>query len=124
MNIFHTKQNKDLSTFELFMKTASEKLIKNIYRKLLSYAEINSIYSSHSLKKLNQKIWGYKGTIYKMRVDYEKESAMILFVKTPRNDIVLLNSFIKKTQKMPKKEATTAIRNLTLCKSDSELAIL
>lgn len=124
MNIFHTKQNKDLSTFELFMKTASEKLIKNIYRKLLSYAEINSIYSSHSLKKLNQKIWGYKGTIYKLRVDYGKESAMILFVKTPRNDIVLLNSFIKKTQKMPKKEATTAIRNLTLCKSDSELAIL
>lgn len=86
------------------MKTASEKLIKNIYRKLLSYAEINSIYSSHSLKKLNQKIWGYKGTIYKLRVDYGKESAMILFVKTPRNDIVLLNSFIKKTQKRRKKK--------------------
>ncbi|MFN2355943.1 MAG: type II toxin-antitoxin system RelE/ParE family toxin, partial [Desulfopila sp.] len=87
------------------MNRISEKLAAAICKKFSAYAELNDIYICNSLKVLNPKIWGYKGTIYKLRVDCGKESARILFVKTVDNDIVLLHGFIKKTRKTPRKDA-------------------
>ncbi|MGL5343531.1 MAG: type II toxin-antitoxin system RelE/ParE family toxin [Plesiomonas sp.] len=118
------KPTENLSEFELFLTTASHKLTQNIYKKLNAYTELNDVYYCNSLKILNPKIWGYKGTIYKLRVDCGKESARVLFIKTPEHDIVLLNAFIKKTQKTPKKEAAIAIKNLTIFNNTPELKAL
>jgi len=81
-------------------------------------------YACNSLKILNPKIWGYKGTIYKLRVDCGKELARVLFVKTPDNDIVLLHGFIKKTRKTPSKDAKIAMGNLERLKNNVEVTQL
>lgn len=94
------------------MHQVSEKLASVICKKFLAYASLKDIYSCNSLKILNPKIWGYKGTIYKLRVDCGKESARVLFAKTSGNDLVLLHGFIKKTRKTPAKEAKIAMQNL------------
>ncbi|MGL4601596.1 MAG: type II toxin-antitoxin system RelE/ParE family toxin [Plesiomonas sp.] len=124
MSVFHIKLNEEDSVFEDFTKKASDKLIKNIYKKLQVYTEHSGVYSCSSLKILNPKIWGYKGTIYKLRVDCGKESARVLFVRTADNNVILLNAFIKKTQKTPKKEAFIAIKNFELLKENVTLTKL
>ena len=86
------------------------KLAMNICKKLETYAKLNALYQSSSLKILNPKIWRYKGTIYKLRVDCGKESARVLFIKTEDNNLVLLHGFVKKTRKTPAKEAMVALR--------------
>ncbi|MDD3813160.1 MAG: type II toxin-antitoxin system RelE/ParE family toxin [Desulfocapsaceae bacterium] len=106
------------------MNTVSGKLAAAICKKMHAYAELNDIYSCNSLKILNPKIWGYKGTIYKLRVDCGKESARVLFVKTADNDIVLLHGFIKKTRKTPKKDAKIAMGNLERLKNKVEVTQL
>ena len=83
MKILSIQEHNDLSEFEVFLHTVSGKLAAAICKKLQAYVEIDDIYSCNSLKILNPKIWGYKGTIYKLRVDCGKESARVLFVKTP-----------------------------------------
>jgi phage-related protein len=121
MKILNIQENNHLSDFEIFLNTVSDKLAATICKKLHAYAEINNIYSCNSLKILNPKIWGYKGTIYKLRVDCGKESARVLFVKTPGNDIVLLHGFIKKTRKTPNKDAKIAMVNLERLKKNVEV---
>jgi phage-related protein len=124
MKILTIQENNHLSDFEIFLNTVSDKLAAAICKKFHAYAEINDIYSCNSLKILNPKIWGYKGTIYKLRVDCGKESARVLFVKTPDNDIVLLHGFIKKTRKTPKKDAKIAMGNFERVKNNGEVAQL
>ena len=124
MKILVIQAHNDLSEFEHFLNTISDKLAAAICKKLQAYAEVNAIHSSNSLKILKPKIWGYKGTIYKLRVDCGKESARVMFVKTPQNDIVLLHGFIKKTRKTPNKDAKIAIANLEQVENDTELAEL
>lgn len=98
------------------MQQVSGKLAAAICKRLQAYAALGDVYSSNSLKILNPRIWGYKGTIYKLRVDCGKESARVLFAKTADNDIVLLHGFIKKTRKTPKKDAQIAMHLYELCK--------
>ena len=62
-----------------------------------------------SLKTLNSKIWKYKGTIYKLRVDNGKESARVLFSKTKDGDLIMIHAFLKSTRKTPAKDARQAI---------------
>lgn len=112
MKILSILNQNNLSEFELFLNKISKKFAAAICKKIHAYSELNDIYISNSLKILNPKIWGYKGTIYKLRVDCGKESARVLFVKRPNNDIVLLHGFIKKTRKTPNKDATIAMKNL------------
>lgn len=112
------------SEFEVFLTTVSNELAAAICKKLHAYTEANDIYSSNSLKILKPKIWGYKGTIYKLRVDCGKESARIMFTKTAGNDIVILHGFIKKTRKTPNKDARTAIENLERVKGNVEVTEL
>ncbi len=100
------------SVFEAFLEHISDKLAAAICKKLQAYTELDEVYSCSSLKILRPKIWGYKGTIYKLRVDCGKESARVLFVKGAEDDIILLHGFLKKTRKTPAKEAKIAIENL------------
>ena len=109
MKILTIQENNNLSEFEVFLNNVSNELAAAICKKLHVYTEVNDIYISNRLKILKPKIWGYKGTIYKLRVDCGKESARVMFVKTPHNDIVLLHGFIKKTRKTPNKDAKIAI---------------
>jgi phage-related protein len=124
MKILGIQVYNNLSEFEGFLNNISDKLAVAICKKFHAYAELNDIYNCNSLKVLNPKIWGYKGTIYKLRVDYGKESARVLFVKTADNDIVLLHGFIKKTRKTPSKDAKIAMRNLERLKNNVEVTQL
>jgi len=124
MKILSIQEYNDLSEFEVFLNKISDKLAAVICKKFHAYAELNDIYICNSLKILNPKIWGYKGTIYKLRVDCGKESARVLFVKTPDNDIVLLHGFIKKTRKTPNKDAKIAMGNLERLKNNVEVTQL
>jgi phage-related protein len=112
MKILSIQEQNGLPEFESFLHEVSDKLASAISKKFQAYAELNVVYSCASLKILNPRIWGYKGTIYKLRVDCGKESARVLFVRTLDNDIVLLHGFIKRTRKTPGKEAKIAIQNL------------
>ena len=111
MKILAIQVHNDQSEFELFLNSVSGKLAEAICKKLQAYIDANAIHISNRLKILKPKIWGYKGTIYKLRVDCGSESARVLFVKTPDNDVVVLHGFIKKTQKTPNKDAKIAIAN-------------
>jgi phage-related protein len=124
MRILGINENNDLSGFEVFLNKISDKLATAISKKILAYVELNDIYIGNSLKVLNPRIWGYKGTIYKLRVDCGKESARVLFVKTLDNDIVLLHGFIKKTRKTPKKDAKIAMENLERLKNNAKVTQL
>lgn len=121
MKILGIQGYNNLSEFEEFLNNISDKLAAAICKKFHAYAEFNDIYNCNSLKVLNPKIWGYKGTIYKLRVDCGKESARVLFVKTADNDIVLLHGFIKKTRKTPNKDAKIAMWNLERLKNNVEV---
>lgn len=124
MKILTIQENSDLSEFELFLNSVSDELASAICKKFNAYTEANKIYTSNSLKILKPKIWGYKGTIYKLRVDCGKESTRVLFAKTRNNDIVLLHGFIKKSQKTPKKDAKIAMGNYERIKNDVEVTQL
>ncbi len=125
MKILTIQENNNLSEFEVFLNSVSAELAAAICKKLHAYSEVNDIYISNRLKILKPKIWGYKGTIYKLRVDCGNESARIMFVKkTPHNDIVLLHGFIKKTRKTPNKDARIAMKNLERVKNNVEVTQL
>lgn len=98
--------------FDNFLQSVSNKLASAIAKKLHAYTQANAIPMSNPLKILKPKIWGYKGTIYKLRVDCGKESARVLFAKNKDNNIVMLHGFIKKTRKTPSKDAKIAMANL------------
>lgn len=119
MNIFCLQETAGLSGFERFLQQISAKLAATIAKKLCAYTEINAISASSSLKILNPRIWGYKGTIYKLRVDCGKESARVLFVKTAANDIVLLHGFLKTTRKTPSRDARIALDNFERLKNNA-----
>lgn len=124
MKILSIQEYDGVSEFEVFLNKISDKLAACICKKFHAYTELNDIYICNSLKILNPKIWGYKGTIYKLRVDCRKESARVLFVKMPDDDIVLLHGFVKKTRKTPKKDAKIAMINLERLKNNVELTPL
>ena len=124
MKILTVQINNEPAEFEQFLNSVSDKLASAICKKLQAYNDANAVHISNRLKILKPRIWGYKGTIYKLRVDCGKESARIMFTKTPDNDIVLLHGFIKKTQKTPKKDAKMAIDNLQQIENNAEISSL
>ena len=124
MKILSIQEDEGLSEFEVFLNTVSGKLAASICKKLHAYTEHNDIYICNSLKILKPKIWGYKGTIYKLRVDCGKESARVLFVKLPNDALVLLHGFVKKTRKTPKKDAKISMANLKRLKNNVEVTQL
>jgi phage-related protein len=93
----------------LFFDDISEGLRIKIANKFQSYVQHGELYHCKQLKTLNSKIWKYKGTIYKLRVDNNKESARVLFSKLTGSDLIIIHAFLKSTRKTPTKEAQQAI---------------
>jgi len=109
MHIHLVENNKLTRPLYLFFDRVSEALVQKIYNKFQSYVEHGDIYYGKSLKTLNSRIWKYKGTIYKLRIDSGKESARVLFSKSNEGNLIIIHAFLKSTQKTPAKEAKQAI---------------
>lgn len=109
MNILLIKNNKMTRPLYLFFDRISEGLCIKIYNKFQSYVQYGDIYHGKNLKSLNSKIWKYKGTIYKLRIDNGKESARVLFSKSKDGNLKIIHAFLKSTRKTPAKEAHQAI---------------
>ena len=105
MQIYFVKSNKTTRPLYSFLESISESLSIKIFNKFQSYVVHGDVYQCNSLKTLNSRIWKYKGTIYKLRVDSAKESARVLFSRTKGGDLIIIHAFIKSTRKTPKKEA-------------------
>ncbi|MCP3850829.1 MAG: hypothetical protein GY694_11425 [Gammaproteobacteria bacterium] len=108
MNILLVEKNKMTRPLYLFFDDISKGLFDRIHNKFQSYVQHGNVYHCKSLKTLNSKIWKYKGTIYKLRVDNGKESARVLFSKKEDN-LIIIHAFLKSTRKTPVKEAQQAI---------------
>jgi len=109
MNILLVEKNKMTRPLYLFFNDISEGLSIKIYNKFQSYIQHGNVYHCKSLKTLNSKIWKYKGTIYKLRIDNGKESARVLFSKSKDGSLKIIHAFLKSTRKTPAKEAQQAI---------------
>jgi len=109
MNIFLVEKNKKTRPLYLFLDGISEGLRIKIYDKFRSFVQYGDIYHNKQLKTLNSKIWKYKGTIYKLRIDNGKESARILFSKSKDGNLKIIHAFLKSTRKTPVKEARQAM---------------
>jgi len=80
MNIRLVEKNKITRPLYLFLENVSEGLFIKIFNKFQSYVQHGDVYHGKYLKTLNSKIWKYKGTIYKLRIDNAKESLRCLFL--------------------------------------------
>lgn len=109
MNILLVKKNKTTRPLYVFFDAISEELCIKTYNKFQSYVQYGDVYQSKSLKTLNSKIWKYKGTIYKLRIDKGNESTRVLFSKSKDGNLIIIHAFLKSTRKTPKKEAKQAI---------------
>jgi len=109
MNILLVEDNKITHPLYQFFNGISQDLYIKIFNKLHSYTQHGDVYSGKSLKTLNSRIWKYKGTIYKLRVDNGKESARVLFSKSKDGNLIIIHAFLKSTRKTPAKEAKQAI---------------
>ena len=109
MKILLVEKNKLTRPLYLFFDGISKELCIKIYNKFHSYVQHGDVYACKSLKTLNSKIWKYKGTIYKLRIDNGKESARVLFSKSKNGNVKIIHAFLKSTRKTPAKEAKQAI---------------
>ncbi len=109
MNILLVEKNKMTRPLYLFFDGISEGLRIKIYNKFQSYVQHGNVYHCKQLKTLNSKIWKYKGTIYKLRIDNGKESSRVLFSKSKDGNLKIIHAFLKSTRKTPVKEAQQAI---------------
>ena len=109
MKIFIVDDTETAISVPLILNAMSHELRISLFNKLNTYVEHGDFYSCKNLKVLKPKIWKYKGTIYKLRVDAGKESIRVLFVKSKEGDIVIIHVFVKTTRKTPQKEAYRAI---------------
>ncbi len=110
MNILLVEKNKITRPLYLFFEGISDGLYIKIFNKFQSFVQHGDIVHGKQLKTLNSKIWKYKGTIYKFRIDYGKESARILFSKSKDGDLKIIHAFLKSTRKTPAKEAHQAMK--------------
>jgi len=109
MNILLVEKNKITRPLYLFFNGITEALYIKIYNKFQSYVQLGDVHHGKHLKTLNSKIWKYKGTIYKLRVDNGNESARVLFSKSNDGNIIIIHAFLKSTRKTPAKDAKQAI---------------
>lgn len=109
MHLLIVKRTEITRPLYSFFAEISSGLCDKIHSKFQAYIQYGDVYSCKSLKTLNPKIWKYKGTIYKLRVDNGKESARVLFSKSKNGDLKIIHAFLKSTRKTPAKEARQAI---------------
>ena len=103
------ENNKKTRPLYSFFEEISDGLHSKIYNKFQSFVQHGDVYHGKHLKTLNARIWKYKGTIYKLRVDHGNESARILFSRSKDGDLIIVHAFLKSTRKTPVKEARQAI---------------
>ncbi len=109
MNILLVKKNKMTRPLYLFFDGISDSLYTKIYNKFQSYVQYGDVSRGKHLKTLNSKIWKYKGTIYKLRIDNGNESARVLFSKSKDGNLIIIHAFLKSTKKTPVKDAKQSI---------------
>ena len=109
MNILLVEKNKMTRPLYLFFERISEGLYIKIHNKFQSFVQHGDVYHGKHLKTLNSKIWKYKGTIYKLRIDNGNESSRVLFSKSKDGDLIIIHAFLKSTRKTPAKDAQQAI---------------
>ena len=109
MKILVVKKNKMTRPLYSFFNEISEGLCIKIHNKFQSYVQYGAVYHGKPLKTLNSKIWKYKGTIYKLRIDNGNESARVLFSRSTDGNLKIIHAFLKSTRKTPEKEARQAI---------------
>ena len=109
MNILLVENNKKTRSLYQFLSGISDGLYIKVYNKFQSFVEHGDVYHGKHLKTLNSRIWKYKGTIYKLRVDNGNESARVLFSKSKDGDLIIIHAFLKSTRKTPAKDARQAI---------------
>ena len=80
MNTLLVEKNKITRPLYIFFDEISEGLCIKIHNKFQSYVQYGDVYYGKHLKTLNSRIWKYKGTIYKLRIDNGKESPGYFFV--------------------------------------------
>jgi phage-related protein len=110
MDILLVEKNKKTRPLYLFFDDISEGLRIKIYDKFQSFVQHGGVYHNKHLKTLNSKIWKYKGTIYKLRIDNGKESARVLFAQSTDGNLTIIHAFLKSTRKTPMKEARQAMK--------------
>ncbi len=110
MKLLLVEKNKTTRPLHLFLEGISQGLHIKIHNKFQSYVQHEGVYPSKSLKTLNSKIWKYKGTIYKLRVDNGNESARVLFARSKDGNVIIIHAFLKSTRKTPVKDARQAIK--------------
>ena len=109
MNILLVENNKKTRPLYSFFAGISDGLYIRIYNKFQSFVQHGDVYHGKHLKTLNARIWKYKGTIYKLRVDNGNESARMLFSRSKDGDLIIIHAFLKSTRKTPAKDARQAI---------------
>lgn len=114
----------DSALISCFMAHVSRRMAAAIKKRFIAISMLDDIHSINNLKILNPKIWGYKGTIYKLRIDRGAESARVLFMQNNDHDLVVLHAFLKRTRKTPKAEAEIAIRHFAAVCSGARLSPL
>ena len=110
MKILLVEKSKITRPLYLFFDGVSEGLCIKMYNKFQSYVQYGSVYHGKHLKTLNSKIWKYKGTIYKLRIDNGNESARVLFSREKNGNLIIIHAFLKSTRKTPVKEAQQAMK--------------
>ncbi len=110
MKILLVEKDKTTRPLYLFFDAISDGLRSKIFNKFQAYVQHGDLYQTKHLKTLNSKIWKYKGTIYKLRVDSGNESARVLFSKSKDGSLIIIHAFLKSTQKTPAKDARQAIK--------------
>jgi len=110
MKLLLIEENKATRPLYLFLEGISEGLHSKIFNKFQSYVQHEGVYHSKHLKTLNSKIWKYKGTIYKLRIDNANESARVLFTRSKDGNLIIIHAFLKSTRKTPAKDARQAIK--------------
>ena len=110
MKLLLVEKNKTTRPLYLFFEGISDGLHIKIHNKFQTYVQHEGVYPSKSLKTLNSKIWKYKGSIYKLRVDSGNESARVLFAKSKDGNVIIIHAFLKSTRKTPAKDARQAIK--------------
>ena len=109
MKILLVENNKQTRPLYSFFDAISKGLGTRIFDKFQSYVQHGDVYHCKHLKTLKSRIWKYRGTIFKLRVDNGKESARVLFSRSKQGDVVIIHAFLKSTRKTPAKEARQAI---------------
>ncbi len=117
MNILLVEENKKTRPLYIFFGDISKGLRIKVYDKFQSFVQHGGIYHNKHLKTLHSKIWKYKGTIYKLRIDNGKESARVLFSKSKEGNLKIIHAFLKSTRKTPAKEARQAMKIYSMLES-------